>query len=134
METQRLRIETYPEFDPKSVSYYNRARYYDQNSRRFLREDPTGFRAGINFYSYVNNSPVNDVDPMGLYQLKGFPPEQAAQMSIAIGKLWAKLKATPCCIDPKLRDRLLGLLQPGNGDGGVTFVYAKKLAKGIVEE
>jgi len=118
------------ESDSETGLYYYRARYYDQTSGRFLTEDPTRFHAGINFYSYVSNSPVDNADPMGLYQLKGFPPEQAAQMSIAIGELWAKLREKPCCIDPKLRDRLLGLLQPGDGDGGVTFVYAKKIGKG----
>jgi len=62
-------------------------------------------------------------DPAGLYELKGFSPVDAAQMTIAIGQLAAKLRASPCCVDPKLRDRILNLLQPGNYGSGVTFVY-----------
>lgn len=47
------------------ASYY-RARYYDQGTGRFVSEDPTGFKAGVNFYSYVTNDPVDQTDPSGL--------------------------------------------------------------------
>lgn len=46
------------------ISYY-RARYYDPQSGRFVNEDPIGFDAGINFYVYVKNGPLNLVDPTG---------------------------------------------------------------------
>ncbi|MBY0578586.1 MAG: hypothetical protein K2P57_06025 [Burkholderiales bacterium] len=45
--------------------YYYRARYYDPTIGRFLSEDPLGFAAGINFYAYVNNNPINANDPSG---------------------------------------------------------------------
>lgn len=45
-------------------SYY-RARYYDSSAGRFIAEDPVRFRAGIDFYSYVKNSPVVLNDPFG---------------------------------------------------------------------
>src|SRR5579863_9558751 len=48
-----------------SASYY-RARYYDPQVGRFLREDPFGFQAGPNFYAYTQNSPTNFIDPLGL--------------------------------------------------------------------
>jgi RHS repeat-associated protein len=48
--------------------YYYRARYYDPTTQRFLSEDPIGLDAGdMNFYRYVGNSPVNLVDPQGLW-------------------------------------------------------------------
>ena len=114
------------EYDTATGLYYYRARYYDPSSGRFASEDPAGFRAGINFYRYVRNQPVNFKDPSGLYQLQGFTPQGAAQMSIAVGQLAAKLRSNPCCIDPKLRDRILDLSQPFSS-GGTTFVYRQSL-------
>lgn len=46
--------------------YYYRARDYDPEIGRFISEDPMGFQAGINFYAYVGNNPVNANDPTGL--------------------------------------------------------------------
>jgi uncharacterized protein RhaS with RHS repeats len=43
-----------------------RARYYDPNIGRFISEDPMGLGAGVNFYSYVHDNPVNLTDPLGL--------------------------------------------------------------------
>jgi len=52
------------ENDNSGLMYY-RARYYDPSDGRFISEDPLGFEAGINFYAYVNNNPLNFNDPMG---------------------------------------------------------------------
>lgn len=57
--------------------YYYRARYYDPEIGRFLSEDPLGFRAGVNFYAYVENNPVNFNDPLGLEpSIYAFPIER----------------------------------------------------------
>jgi RHS repeat-associated protein len=53
-------------FDPETSLYYYRARYYDQSVGRFLNEDPIGLYAGVNFYNYSVNSPVNFRDATGL--------------------------------------------------------------------
>jgi RHS repeat-associated protein len=45
--------------------YYYRARFYDPAIGRFISEDPKGFEAGINFYAYAGNNPVNGNDPYG---------------------------------------------------------------------
>jgi len=53
------------ERDQTTGLIYYRARYYDPEIGRFITEDPIGFQAGINFYAYVNNNPVNFNDPSG---------------------------------------------------------------------
>jgi RHS repeat-associated protein len=57
------------EFDAERNLYYYRARYYDPNAGRYLSDDPLNFAAGVNFYSYVGNGPVNLADPWGLCPL-----------------------------------------------------------------
>ena len=54
------------EFDTDTSLYYYRARYYDPQTGRFLREDPSGFTGGINLYAYTMNSPTGWSDPTGL--------------------------------------------------------------------
>ncbi|HEY1471032.1 MAG TPA: RHS repeat-associated core domain-containing protein [Candidatus Acidoferrum sp.] len=53
------------EFDSETALYYMRARYFDPKTGRFLSEDPLQFVAGINFYPYALNAPVNLRDPSG---------------------------------------------------------------------
>lgn len=111
----------------KSGASYYRARYYDSSVGRFVSEDPIRQRGGLNYYRYVRNSAVNFTDPTGLYALKGFTPGEAARMMAAISQLAEKLRSSPCCIDPKLRDRILNLLQPDNNGSGLTFVWHSSL-------
>jgi RHS repeat-associated protein len=54
------------EFDTETSFYFNRARYYDPASGRFINEDLIGFGGGGNFYRYVHNDPTGLTDPMGL--------------------------------------------------------------------
>ena len=48
--------------------YQYRARYYDPAVGRFISEDKLTFDAGINFYAYVSNNPINATDPTGLFE------------------------------------------------------------------
>ncbi|MGB8323367.1 MAG: RHS repeat-associated core domain-containing protein, partial [Candidatus Acidiferrum sp.] len=54
------------EFDTETGLYFYRARFYDPAAGRFVREDPAGFEAGLNFYRYAVNNPINFNDPFGL--------------------------------------------------------------------
>ncbi|MGF1628172.1 MAG: RHS repeat-associated core domain-containing protein [Kiloniellaceae bacterium] len=53
--------------DAESGLYYYRARYYSPALGRFLQTDPSGTLGGINLYAYVENDPLNLVDPSGLW-------------------------------------------------------------------
>jgi len=51
--------------DGETGFYYNVHRYYDAGIGRYLREDPIGLEGGINFFVYVQNNPLNQIDLLG---------------------------------------------------------------------
>ena len=53
------------ESDGTGLKYY-RARYYHPLFQRFVSEDSSGFSGGLHAYAYVDNTPPNFVDPLGL--------------------------------------------------------------------
>jgi len=63
-------------YDAESGLHYNRYRYYEPASGRFLSQDPLGLQGGINPYAYAPN-PFDYVDLFGLNFGSGKPPHQA---------------------------------------------------------
>ncbi|MEK7281247.1 MAG: RHS repeat-associated core domain-containing protein, partial [Chloroflexota bacterium] len=59
------------EYDQETGLYHYRARAYDPKLGRFLQRDPVGYVAGLNLYTYVGNSPMNWLDPLGLEKHPG---------------------------------------------------------------
>jgi RHS repeat-associated protein len=55
-------------YDIEIGLYYNRARYYNPYTGRFLQTDPVGYDAGINMYRYCQNNPLTFTDADGLTQ------------------------------------------------------------------
>jgi len=45
---------------------YNRNRYYDQYTGRWLTHDPLGYIGGMNLYEYALRNPASDADMLGL--------------------------------------------------------------------
>ena len=60
-------------FDAESGLHYNRHRYYQPETGRFLTPDPIKLAGGLNNYQYVPN-PLNWVDPLGLASIPGNCP------------------------------------------------------------
>jgi RHS repeat-associated protein len=55
------------EMDTETGLQYNRVRYYDSTTGRWISQDPVGFDAGdSNLYRYVTNQPLLKSDPSGL--------------------------------------------------------------------
>lgn len=59
------------QFDTNAQMYYNRARYYDQNTGRFNRTDPFAGNMqdpqSLHKYLYAHCNPINGIDPTGNY-------------------------------------------------------------------
>jgi RHS repeat-associated protein len=51
--------------DDETGFHYNRYRYYDPDSARYITPDPIGLLGGINAYQYAPN-PIGWIDPLGL--------------------------------------------------------------------
>jgi len=60
-------------YDKESGLHYNRHRYYNPNTGRYLTPDPIKLAGGLNSYQYVPN-PTGWVDPLGLSCVPGDCP------------------------------------------------------------
>ena len=58
--------------DAETGLHYNRYRYYDPGSGRFVSKDPIGLAGGINAWQYAPN-PVGWIDPLGLSAASDLP-------------------------------------------------------------
>jgi RHS repeat-associated protein len=54
------------EFDSETGIQYDRARYYDPTTGKFISEDPVRYLGGSNFYAYAKNNTPDLADPQGL--------------------------------------------------------------------
>ena len=74
------------EWDAEVGLYYYRARYYDPETGRFLRKDPSwrpALTTTLNRYVYVANNPVNAVDPTGYEQVSNLAAQLEDRIALA---------------------------------------------------
>lgn len=97
------------ELDKDTQLYYYRDRYYDAEIGRFTSQDRKGFGAGINFYAYVGNNPINANDPSGLeaisemtrlnWGLKPYSPIPGQLTLWEANKHWREGNGAPLNVD-----------------------------------
>ncbi|TPQ45995.1 RHS repeat-associated core domain-containing protein [Burkholderia ubonensis] len=86
--------------DDETGLHYNRYRYYDPNSGRFVSKDPIGLAGGFNVYRYAPN-PIAWVDPSGL---------------TCCNCLYRGVSAK----HPAIEDATKGVVTPGNPGGSIS--------------
>ncbi len=67
-------------------SLFYRARYLSPAIGRFLSEDPIGFPGRVGFYAYVDNKPIDLVDPLGQDAVGPAPAPQPVIVPITRGE------------------------------------------------
>ncbi|MFP3515126.1 RHS repeat-associated core domain-containing protein [Pseudomonas sp. SIMBA_077] len=71
-------------YDEESGLHYNRHRYYNPNTGRYLTPDPIKLAGGLNSYQYVPN-PTGWVDPLGLSCVpEGCPENKVAKTRASV--------------------------------------------------
>ncbi|MEW6296088.1 MAG: RHS repeat-associated core domain-containing protein, partial [Candidatus Diapherotrites archaeon] len=76
---QPMQFSTKPYDENTGLSYYG-YRFYVPALGRWLTRDPIGEAGGINLYGFVENDPINKIDPYGLV-----PPCKGTWVPVASG-------------------------------------------------
>lgn len=102
------------EHDPDSGLIYFRARYEDPDVGGFISEDPEGFKAGVNFYVYASNNPINANDPFGQEAYISVTPRPNGQQGFNY-MAYDNLGSTPLTGQFNANTTInINQLQPGN--------------------
>jgi RHS repeat-associated protein len=85
-DANTMRFSSIPRHANSGLSLYT-FRAYDPGLQRWLNRDPIGEQGGLNLFGFVDNSPVNQSDPLGLFSstlyLGGF---SAADVAFIMGE------------------------------------------------
>jgi len=78
-------------YDSESGLHYNWHRYYDPGTGRYMTADYFGLYEFINTYDiysnpyvYIENTPMNLIDPQGLYEIKPGVPDPSPLLDILL--------------------------------------------------
>ena len=97
-------------FDEETGLHYNRHRYYDPDTARYLTQDPIRLQGGTNVYRYTAN-PSGWIDPLGLNSCKFSPLPNT-------GHLYRGVAAN----HPALPSAKEGVAVPAVSNGGASAV------------
>lgn len=96
-------------FDEETQLHYNRHRYLDAHTGRYLSADPSGLAGGLNLYAFADNNPIANVDPLGL-QAK--PTNTNVSGWSFAEKLTVVIKLTAQASPQDVASELLALVSP----------------------
>jgi RHS repeat-associated protein len=98
-------------WDAETGLHYNRFRYYDPATARYISPDPIGLVGGLNFFTYAPN-PLSWIDPLGLHECTLEEEEKLREDAHAIASQFddeqAKRRtvATSVFVDPVTGERM----------------------------
>ena len=90
--------------DKETGLHYNRYRYYEPYSARYMSKDPIGLEGGFNNLAYVSD-PNQWIDPMGLNESLGSAMKEAFVDRIPGSQVPSRLKNKPAAV--QMTDRVL---------------------------
>jgi RHS repeat-associated protein len=102
--------------DEESGLYYNRFRYYDPDTGRFVSQDPVRLAGGDNLYAYAPN-PWNWIDPFGLASnaiFRGDDDYSGGPMGMPLGS------------DADIKDPKAHVTRPSKGESSIYTSFSEE--------
>jgi RHS repeat-associated protein len=124
------------ELDAESGLQYNRARYLDSFTGKFISEDPISFQGGdSNLYRYVYNSSTNFIDPSGNIPIAFLAPVAVKALTTIVGGVSFLLSLQPSqnqqnSVNPYYDERIF---DPNEINRGKDFDFGDIVKQGIID-
>jgi RHS repeat-associated protein len=94
------------DLDEDTGLYYFNARWYDQETGRFISEDPGNDPNNPNLYVYVGNNPLTSTDPTGMWKVRDYGVNVSDEDNVEAPTLYYTVKSDPVRYYKDLTDTL----------------------------